>query len=65
MSVDTYLKGKNTARYRKFEHDDVLIMIAPKLMRYAFKVDIVTRKKLIGSKLVAVAHHEHTAACRH
>ena len=65
MSVDTYLEGKNTARYQRFEQDDVLIMIAPKLVRYAHRVDIVTRKRLIGAKLVAVAHHEHNAACRH
>ena len=65
MSVDTYLKGKNTASYRKFNQDDVVIMVAPKLLQYAHKVELVTRKKLIGAKLVAVAHHEHGAACRH
>jgi len=65
VSVDTYLKGKNTSRYRRFHQDDVTIMIEPRLLRYAQRLDIVTRKKLIGSKLVAVAHHEHTAACRH
>ncbi len=65
MSVDTYLNGKNISRYRKLEQDEITIMIDPKLMRYAHRIDIVTRKKLIGSKLVALAHHEHTAACKH
>ncbi len=65
MSVDTYLKGKNTSRYRKYNQDDVLILVAPQLMRYAHKVDLVVRKRLVGAKLVAIAHHEHTAACRH
>lgn len=65
VSVDTYLQGKNTARYKKFHQDDVTIMVAPKLLRYAHRVELVTRKRLVGSKLVALAHHEHTAACRH
>ena len=66
MSVDTYLKGKNTSAYHKLQPvDGVTIMVAPKLTTYAHRVELVTRKKLVGSKLVAVAHHEHSAACRH
>lgn len=66
MSVDTYLKGKNTSRYQQIHHDDDLtVIIAPNLARYANKIELVTRKKLIGSKLVALAHHEHSGACRH
>lgn len=65
MSVDTYLQGKNLHGYRRFDTDDVTVLIAPKLLRYAHRVEIITRKRLIGAKLVAVAHHEHTAACRH
>ena len=66
MSVDTYLQGKNTTRYRSIHDDgDVNVIIAPSLVRYAHKIELITRKKLIGSKLVAIAHHEHSAACRH
>ncbi len=65
MSVDTYLKGKNTDGYQRINHEDVTILVASKLMRYASRVELVTRKKLVGRKLVAVAHHQHTAACRH
>lgn len=65
MSVDTYLKGKNTSTYRKIHHEDITILVAPKLVQYASKIELVTRKKLIGNKLFAVAHHQHTAACRH
>ena len=65
MSVDTYLNGKNVSRYRKLTQDEITIMVDPKLMRYAHRIEIVTRKKLIGSKLVALAHHEHNSACRH
>ncbi len=66
MSVDTYLKGKNTSRYRRIhDQDEVTVMVAPSLVGYAHKIELVTRKKLVGSKLVAVAYHEHSHSCRH
>ncbi|MEM7324649.1 MAG: hypothetical protein AAF531_16280 [Actinomycetota bacterium] len=65
MSVDTYLKGKDVSSYKKLTHEDVTILVAKPLLRYASRVELVTKKKLRGSKLTAVAHHQHTAACRH
>ncbi len=65
MSVDTYLKGKNTSGYRKIHHDDVTILVAKPLIQYASRIELVTRRKLLGQRLVAVARHQHTAACRH
>lgn len=65
MSVDTYLKGKDTTSYRKIHHEDITILVAKPLIQYASRIDLVTRKKITGTKLSAVAHHQHTAACRH
>ncbi len=65
MSVDTYLQGKKTGSYRRVHHDDVTVLLSPTLLRHANKIELVTRKKMIGRKLVALAHHEHTNACRH
>ncbi len=66
MSVDTYLQGKKTNGYRREHIEDVTILLAPSLLDYANKVQLVTKKKIIGGKkLVAMAHHEHTGACRH
>lgn len=65
MSVDTYLKGKNTTGYQKIHHEDITILVAKPLVQYASKIELVTRKKLLGSKLVALAYHQHTSACRH
>ncbi len=65
MSVDTYLKGKNTNGYRRVHHDDVLVLLSPSLLKFANKVELVTKKKIVGRKLVALAHHEHSNACRH
>lgn len=66
MSVDTYLKGKKTGGYRRVHQDDVMVMIAPALMRYSNKVELVVKKNiLMGKKLVALAYHEHTSSCNH
>jgi hypothetical protein len=65
VSVDTYLKGKNTSSYRRIHHEDVVILVAKPLLQYASRIELVTRKRLLGQKLVALAHHQHTNACRH
>jgi hypothetical protein len=66
VSVDTYLKGKNTSGYRRHKEEDLTVLLAPALFNYADKVELVTRKNLLfGIKLIAIAHHEHTARCRH
>ena len=65
MSVDTYLKGKDTSSYRRIHHEDVTILVAKPLIQYASRIELVARKRLVGQKLVAVAHHQHTNACRH
>ncbi len=65
MSVDTYLKGKNTEAYKRVFEDDLEIMVSPKLLQYANIVELVAKKKLMGSKLDVIAHHEHGPSCRH
>ncbi len=65
MSVDTYLKGKNTSVYKRVFDDDIEIMVSPKLIQYANVVELVTQKKLLGSKLAVIAHHVHGPACHH
>lgn len=65
MSVDTYLKGKNTSVYKRVFDDDIEIMVSPKLIQYASIVELVTQKKLVGSKLGVIAHHVHGPGCRH
>lgn len=66
MSVDTFLKGKRTNGYRRYHEEDLTVMVSPKLIQFASKVELVSKKKLIGTnKVVVIAHHEHTARCRH
>ncbi|MEM9134605.1 MAG: hypothetical protein AAF962_08305 [Actinomycetota bacterium] len=57
MSVDTIGKGKNLSRYTKLEPaDGVTILVTPQLTRRAQRIDVVTRKKLVGAKLIALVH---------
>ena len=65
MSVDTYLKGKNTSVYTRVFDDDVEILVSPTLIQYANLIELVTQKKLVCSKLAVVAHHVHGPSCRH
>ncbi|MDH3294238.1 MAG: hypothetical protein OER95_07940 [Acidimicrobiia bacterium] len=58
MAVDTYLKGKNTSKYRKVRQDDVEVLVAPTIVRLAQEVHVVARKGLFGRKLVAVIYRD-------
>ncbi|MEM7337795.1 MAG: hypothetical protein AAF467_04045 [Actinomycetota bacterium] len=64
MSVDTYLQGKNLKPYKAIHDDeDMKVLVAPKLLNYARRIELVTRKKLVGAKLIAIAHHKSSDAC--
>ena len=46
MSVDTYLKGKNTSRYQVLRQDGVEILVAFGLGRYARRIHLDMKKFL-------------------
>lgn len=52
MSVDTNVKGKNTAGYRKLRHERFQILISPTLIGMADSMRVVTKGRL--SKSLAV-----------
>lgn len=64
MSVDTYLQGKKTSGYKRVNHEDITILVAPMLSRFAHEIQLITRKKLLGQRLVAVVHHNPSESCR-
>ncbi len=49
MSVDTNVKNKNLAPYRKLRHEDFRILITPQLIGMAEQMRIVTKGKLTKS----------------
>ncbi len=66
MSVDTYLRGKNTSRYTRLVEDGLEILLAPSLVRWAEDIEIDVRSSLFFRQGFAVhVEHRHTAACRH
>ena len=47
MSVDTYLKGKNTSKYQRVQQDGLEILIAAGLQRFAKRIELDAKKFLI------------------
>ena len=59
MSVDTYLKRKNLSPYSVVEHEDVKILVAPTLLRWAKSVRLDTKQFLIWKSFEVAAEHRH------
>lgn len=55
MSVDTNVKGKNLAPYRKLRHERFQILITPRLVGMADSMRVVTKGRL--SKSLKVEFH--------
>jgi len=55
VSVDTNVKGKNLAVYRKLRHERFQILITPRLVGMADSMRVVTKGKL--SKSLKVEFH--------
>ena len=52
MSVDTNVKGKNLAPYRKLRHEQFQILISPTLVGMAESMRVVTKGRLAKSLIV-------------
>jgi len=52
VSVDTNVKGKNLAPYRKLRHDRFRILISPTLVGMAESMRVVTKGRLTKSLAV-------------
>ena len=65
MSVDTYLKGKDTSSYATVDHDGSSVLLSPAVVRWAGRVEVDTRRTLLGRRFAVRVEHRHTAACRH
>ena len=68
MSVDTYLKGKDTSSYLRLaagDEGDVEVLVSPTVARFSQQVNVSTRPGLFGRNLDVEVQHEHGPACRH
>jgi hypothetical protein len=52
VSVDTNVKNKNLAPYRRLRHDDFRILITPQLVGMAETMRIITKGKVTKSLTV-------------
>lgn len=51
MSVDTNTKGKNLAPYRRQTVDDMKVLVAPDLVKFAAEVRVIAKPGILGAKL--------------
>jgi hypothetical protein len=65
VSVDTYLKGKDTRDYARVHHEDVEVLIAPSMARWSQLVRLGTKGPRFRRGLDVVIEHEHGPSCRH
>jgi hypothetical protein len=65
VSVDTYLKGKDTSSYRSVTRDDVTVLLAPNMVRWARSIRVGTKGPRFRRGFDVAVEHEHGPACRH
>jgi hypothetical protein len=59
VSVDTYLKGKNTSKYHRYREGGVDVLVAPSLVRWAQWVDLDVRTFLLWKSWEIEVEHRH------
>ncbi len=59
MSVDTYLKKKNLARYSRARLDDIEVLFTPLLAQWATRVEVDARNFLFWKRFDVWADHRH------
>ena len=65
MSVDTYIKGKDTTSYARVEHGDITVLVAPGMARWSERITLATKRGLLRRGLDIAVEHEHGPACQH
>lgn len=59
MSVDTYLKGKDTSEYQRVRHEDLEVLIAPTMARWSDRVRVDTKGALFWRGFDIQVEHAH------
>ncbi len=69
MSVDTYLERKNVEPYQRVSHEDIELLLAPRLLQQVGRISLQAKRGLFGRKLLVDAFprndHFHGPGCRH
>jgi hypothetical protein len=59
VSVDTYLKGKNTKPYASLDIDGLQVLVSPRLVAYAQTVEVELNKFLFWKSFEVFVEHRH------
>ncbi len=59
MSVDTYLKGKNLAKYHPTQVEGVELLVTPVLAQWASRVEVEVNRFLFWKRFDVLADHRH------
>lgn len=59
MSVDTYLKGKNLAKYQAAEVEGIELLVTPVLSQWASRVEVEVSRFLFWKRFDVLADHRH------
>ena len=59
MSVDTYLKGKNLAKYRPAAVEGIELLVTPVLAQWASRVEVEVNRFLFWKRFDVIADHAH------
>ena len=65
MSVDTYLKGKNTSSYLRLEHEGIQVLVSPTMAQWSQRVSLQVERGWLRHRLTAEVEHQHGPACQH
>jgi hypothetical protein len=65
VSVDTYLKGKDTSSYLRVDHGDVEVLVSPALARWGRALHLGTKGAWFWRTLDVEVEHDHGPTCRH
>jgi hypothetical protein len=65
VSVDTYLKGKDTSTYTRMEHEDIAVLVAPVMARWSERIRLAANRGLLRRRFDITVEHQHGPACQH
>ena len=65
MSVDTHLKGKNLTPYHTIQHQDISLLLNPRLLQWAASVHVDAGRTLLRRRLLVDLEHLHGPHCQH
>jgi hypothetical protein len=65
VSVDTYLKGKDTRGYQRARLEEIDVLVSPTMARWSDTIEVGTKSGLFRRRFAIAVEHLHGPACQH